>query len=434
MDDKTVSIITFIFEAFIAIVFVYFLIYIRRNKKLSKVMKSDRFSSWAFVISHFYCLNFILFRILYFISSQVGKDEGPNSVNDVWNKQVLLTRLIKMETISPWGYRSFGNVLGLINLHVFFVVFGMYLLMLVCLIQHNSILGYNFIEKLFEKWGTKNSWEASVRTLTQKHVNRKETSYFIIYLCYVAFLFINLCGWAASQLMDYLTLSSRNNVYKRLHIFWDINSIFRNILLMNLFLIMLLLLSGCLVLNFIMLRRLKKSVNMAYHIHKTKMLLMVFIAIVPMVLLITFVFPLNDARYAFSDLTHKQDILGWAFLDIICDLFIILFLWFFSWRINFTLIYKNLDSENALFCSVFDSTQNLQKTNLIESTNKDKNNSTVDWGSQKDNAYVYNSDSDDDDEFKKHFLEQQRKNKMMEKLNRSRVGSTFKGTVKSAFQ
>lgn len=193
-------------------------------------------------------------------------------------------------------------------------------MMIICLIYHKSILDDNPIEEMFSKLETTHSWSASARSLTQRCINRKEMSYFIIFLLYVSLLFYNMCGWIASQILDNITLRGQLNIYFRIHIVCNINDLLRNILLTNQFGVLIFNTVVACLLNFMLLRRLRKSAAMAYKIHKNDIITTFIYALISMLLLSTFIVPFSDKKHnlhALHNLATDKNSIVWPLLDVI---------------------------------------------------------------------------------------------------------------------
>ena len=137
------------------------------------------------------------------------------TLREVCETKNLLEQVINLEVIEISPLQMVSNLSNIMNLHIFHVAMGLYILMILTIMKHRSALSGRFTNELFTKEEMQErKLDAILRRETQLYVNRAETRLYTNYLVFLSILFVNICGWVCSQILDIHNLTGIRNVYR----------------------------------------------------------------------------------------------------------------------------------------------------------------------------------------------------------------------------
>ena len=195
--------------------------------------------------------------------------------------------------------------------------------------------------------------DAVIRRETQNYVTRREEKFISIYFSYLSLIIINLTGWVWTQIIDYYLLSSSKNAYYKIQIWWHVNNNLRYVLYFLNFGIWMGEALCWILLNAKFLIYLKTKVDKTFQMYYKTIIITFLLEWLAEILLAIYVYPFSSDRYGMMELTNKGDRPLWTIIDIFWDMSIILFLFYFTLYMRFSVIHKNMEKKQFLYKSVF---------------------------------------------------------------------------------
>ena len=137
MDEVVIAnyIVTFYSFAFSAVwIIMIFVIFL--NKRFKIALKEDKLSRWAFIFLWIFVFNFTLYHLTYFVAVGNEEDENKRSLKEICDEPDLTLKSMKMEKIDISNVKVYSNLLNIFNLHFFHSSVGLYLMMLLWIMEH----------------------------------------------------------------------------------------------------------------------------------------------------------------------------------------------------------------------------------------------------------------------------------------------------------